>query len=183
MAAPALACLGCGAKLENALEKLENDLTNLPIGGTIFTSHGNYGSTAFDPTDGSYLVINICDACLFQGQFEGRVLFAKRQVPLPPPALSLWDGYAPEEPSNGEEAELNNLQEIDSVFAPWSIDQVASLNAYQASGHFHPFTCDRGAHVLVATPQGWICPQDDYTQAWAHDFMLDWSWRDLTPRW
>jgi hypothetical protein len=26
--------------------------------------------------------------------------------------------------------------------------------------------------VLVATPRGWICRDCEYTQNWAHDFML-----------
>lgn len=32
--------------------------------------------------------------------------------------------------------------------APWSDDQVASLNEYQTSGVFHPFTCHRCRDVL-----------------------------------
>ena len=31
--------------------------------------------------------------------------------------------------------------------------------------------------VLIATPDGWICPSCDYTQDWAHGFMADGSWR------
>ena len=50
----------------------------------------------------------------------------------------------------------------------------------------HPFTCpnrgdgkhfdngiDKGA--LIPTVRGWICQCCDYTQDWAHDFMLDGS--------
>lgn len=72
----------------------------------------------------------------------------------------------------------------EAVYSPWNIDQVASLNAYQSSGVFHPYTCgnrcvsDRGDDgVLVATPEGWICPECGYTQAWALAWMTDWSWR------
>lgn len=32
--------------------------------GTYFRTHGNYGSTVFDPMDGSYLDILICNPCL-----------------------------------------------------------------------------------------------------------------------
>jgi hypothetical protein len=66
-------------------------------------------------------------------------------------------------------------------------DEVESLNAYQHSGAFHPFTCGSGnrtdAHhldgegLLVATNDGWHCPYCDYTQDWAHQFMKDGSWR------
>lgn len=74
----------------------------------------------------------------------------------------------------------------------WSEQQVKSLNDFQRAGAMHPFTCDRcrfklgtwsgNDHVqrcLVATPEGWVCPTCDYTQDWAHPFMLDGSWRAL----
>lgn len=66
---------------------------------------------------------------------------------------------------------------------PWDDEQVRRLNEFQHSGQFHPFTCpnrgevphrwtaDRG--VLVATRDGWVCPDCDYTQAWAHAFMAE----------
>jgi hypothetical protein len=69
--------------------------------------------------------------------------------------------------------------------APWTPQQVAALNRYQASGFAHPFTCgnrSRDTHptiangdfgVLVATEYGWKCPDCDYTQDWAHDGMLN----------
>lgn len=72
-----------------------------------------------------------------------------------------------------------------SIKEPFSADQVAALNAYQARAGSHPFTCanrgdgnhrdhpvgrnDRG--TLVATTRGWICPFCDYVQDWAHEFM------------
>lgn len=71
---------------------------------------------------------------------------------------------------------------------PWGPDQVDSLNAYQAEAPMHPFTCiNRGddGHpfegLLLATPSGWVCPDCDYRQDWAHAFMADWSWRAPTP--
>ena len=72
--------------------------------------------------------------------------------------------------------------------APWTDEQVAALNAFQADRRVHPFTCpERGddAHhrisvlaakrdvgMLVATRDGWVCPVCGYTQDWAHDGML-----------
>ncbi len=71
----------------------------------------------------------------------------------------------------------------------WTDKQVANLKAYQENPQFHPFTCgnrhlpghkeyaeknglpDHG--ILVPTPHGWVCPVCDYTQNWAHDFMLN----------
>jgi hypothetical protein len=64
-------------------------------------------------------------------------------------------------------------------------EEVMSLNEYQASGMFHPFTCGTGLRmrhpdgegVLVATEYGWICPHCGYKQDWAHEWMKDGSWR------
>lgn len=67
------------------------------------------------------------------------------------------------------------------VEAPWTTDQVASLNAYQTAGYVHPFTSGSGDSLkvdLIATPAGWVEDHDGpIVQTWAHDFMCDWSWR------
>ena len=65
---------------------------------------------------------------------------------------------------------------------PWMDNQVESLNKYQCSGNFHPFTC-YSSHVLRATREGWVCDEcvkegKAYTQNWCHDFMSDWSWKE-----
>ena len=52
-------CFKCGCELENLMP---ND--NQPNKGLEFITHGHYGSSFFDPMDGSYLRINICDLCL-----------------------------------------------------------------------------------------------------------------------
>ena len=75
------------------------------------------------------------------------------------------------------------------IEAPWTDGQVAGLNAWQACGWVHPFTCPgprmNAAHrayqaehggdfgQLTATPAGWICPVCSYKQMWAHDFMFN----------
>jgi hypothetical protein len=183
-------CVLCGKPLKSAIAGPDG---NLPLDATIFISHGNYGSTVFDPMDGSALIVNICDGCLSTAQVQGRVLFSPRP-PLPPPlALTIWDGHAPESapplPPPGDIPELveppNATSEMlaRQLHAPWDDDQVASLNGFQSAGWVHPFTCTKGSHTLVATPKGWICPHDTYTQDWAHDFMADWSWREMAPIW
>jgi hypothetical protein len=53
-------CIVCDKQLCNVFEDAENQ----PYGGTAFQSHGHYGSTAFDPMDGQYLEVTICDECL-----------------------------------------------------------------------------------------------------------------------
>jgi len=65
------------------------------------------------------------------------------------------------------------------ALAPFTPDQVESLNGYQVAEVFHPFTCgnDSSHFVLIAEPAGWVCLDCDYTQNWAHEWMADWSWR------
>lgn len=66
------------------------------------------------------------------------------------------------------------------IRAPFTKEQVDSLNGFQRSGIVHPFTCgtEECRADLVATKDGWIC---DYChlhkQDWAHDFMADGSWK------
>jgi hypothetical protein len=68
------------------------------------------------------------------------------------------------------------------ISAPWTDDQIASLNAYQKSGVFHEYTCrnDGCPAFLMATPAGWVCAVScSYTQNWAYALMTDWSWQLL----
>jgi len=72
---------------------------------------------------------------------------------------------------------------MDKITAPFSDDQVNALNAFQAAGFVHPFTCcshegcDRQKQenegTLIATTNGWVCPCGKYTQDWAHSSMAD----------
>lgn len=82
---------------------------------------------------------------------------------------------------------LDEIEEEPIVFTP---DEVASLNAYQNSNAFHPFTCGGnrtdakhldGEGRLVATEYGWTCPYCEYKQNWAHDFMKNWEWKKSDP--
>lgn len=67
--------------------------------------------------------------------------------------------------------------------APWTQDQVNSLNDYQAAGVFHPFTCgnENCRADLTATIDGWYCETcrkngKEYHQDWCHSWMADRSW-------
>ncbi len=73
------------------------------------------------------------------------------------------------------------------ILAPFTDDQITSLNEYQASGVFHPFTCGGSIECrtnLIATKEGWTCPNCNYTQEWAWDWMANNRWRgmELTSR-
>lgn len=83
--------------------------------------------------------------------------------------------------------------------APWTEEQAEALNRWQSSPTTPSFTCERcrdndtraliarfhaegepadfkwtpgPEHALVATTDGWKCETCDYTQDWAHPFMM-----------
>jgi hypothetical protein len=66
---------------------------------------------------------------------------------------------------------------MDYSYAPWTDEEVKSLNEYQACGYVHPFThCD---HPLVATKDGWVCPKcSNSDQKWCHKWMANDAWRE-----
>lgn len=68
---------------------------------------------------------------------------------------------------------------MSEVHAPWTPEQVANLNAFQRNGYVHPFTCKcpNPRNTLVATQDGWVCPNDacGWVQAWAFEGMADGS--------
>ena len=96
--AKALPCIVCGRELFNVVE----GSVNQPSDGLSFSSHGAYGSTVFDPMDGSHLEINVCDKCLMR-QGDRKRVYAGRyirlvfedgavvgQTPIRPEALWYW---------------------------------------------------------------------------------------------
>lgn len=54
-------CFSCGKKLEPVWDDLPDSWQ--ASGAARFVSYGQYGSE-FDPMDGSFLAINICDECI-----------------------------------------------------------------------------------------------------------------------
>ena len=59
MSIPSPTCIRCDKRLENV-----TDGAFQPYDGLAFHTRGHYGSTYFDPLDGSYLRLAICDACV-----------------------------------------------------------------------------------------------------------------------
>lgn len=55
-----LHCIACPATMQNVM----GEKGHQPIDGLSFHTHGHYGSAVFDPMDGSYIQIAVCDACL-----------------------------------------------------------------------------------------------------------------------
>ncbi len=44
-----------------------------PNDGLSFHSYGHYGTTFFDPMDGSCIQIAVCDECLVLADYNGRI--------------------------------------------------------------------------------------------------------------
>jgi hypothetical protein len=70
----ALPCVVCGEKLRNVMP----DADNQPNDGVYLETHGNYGSTVYDPMDGHFLELAICDECLVRAGEQGRVLEGRK---------------------------------------------------------------------------------------------------------
>jgi hypothetical protein len=73
-------CIRC----DRSLESVNGGGHNQPNLGTAFTSYGHDGSM-FDPMDGSFLEINICNSCLIEAGNKNQVLAAHidRNVYIP----------------------------------------------------------------------------------------------------
>lgn len=80
MADDALPCIHCDKPLKNVDPEYVS--CNQPYEGTAFTTHGHYGSTIFDPMDGTYLELNVCDECLRGLQGTGKILHRRERKPV-----------------------------------------------------------------------------------------------------
>ncbi len=58
---------------------------------------------------------------------------------------------------------------IGKMIAPWTLNEVRFLEAWQKGDTHHPYTCggDDCRAVLIAYTDGWRCPVCEYTQNWA----------------
>lgn len=65
----------------------------------------------------------------------------------------------------------------DIVVAPFTEDQVNSINSYQSSGVGHPFTCPHCRNNLIAYAHGLnCCGCGKWFTTWVHGFMANWEW-------
>lgn len=64
-------CLCCQKKMSN-MQELRNGVQ--PSGGLAFHTSGHFGSTLFDPMDGSSIHIAICDPCVEKAIGRGDVV-------------------------------------------------------------------------------------------------------------
>ena len=72
----ALPCIICGKELEQIMSGSYNHPNHACVG----QSYGNYGSTVFDPMDGSFLEFNICDPCLIAHKKSIRIVDQTEEV-------------------------------------------------------------------------------------------------------
>jgi hypothetical protein len=79
-------CIACRKQMKNYMS---GGLQ--PDGGIAFYSKGHYGSTIFDPMDGSYLEIVACDECVSKAAAEGLVFHAE-MMQLAKYKTERWDG-------------------------------------------------------------------------------------------
>ena len=86
-----LPCFICGKELEPAFKETFDNVYNQPFGGTVFKTHGHYGSTAWDPVGMSekILELTICDQCLVAG--SARVLYVRPQRGPTTYEIESWD--------------------------------------------------------------------------------------------
>ena len=62
-------CLVCGKELDNWVYESrggDSEIEVHPMDGLQFRTYGHYGSTIFDPMDGTFLDIAICDPCIMK---------------------------------------------------------------------------------------------------------------------
>jgi hypothetical protein len=71
-------CLVCGQELLATTVHCQAQ----PDDGVMCYTHGNYGSTVYDPFEGEYLSFNICDPCLVAAGEAGRLMVTRDRRPL-----------------------------------------------------------------------------------------------------
>jgi hypothetical protein len=66
------------------------------------------------------------------------------------------------------------------IESPFTDAQCISFNEFQDSGVFHPFTCGYNSqHQLLKADNEYVyCLDCEYTQDWAHDWMLNGKWQE-----
>lgn len=71
----AITCIKCEKRLKNILAD-----SHQPVDGLAFFTQGHYGSGYFDPMDGTYLELSICDECVEAADKKGYVFHSARPL-------------------------------------------------------------------------------------------------------
>lgn len=80
-----LKCICCNRSMRNYA-----DNGFQPDNGLAFATSGHYGSTYFDPMNGSYLEIAVCDGCVEKADRAGLVFRHDSGSRPPPPMTEVW---------------------------------------------------------------------------------------------
>lgn len=107
----ALPCIVCNVRLNRVDDHCDE---TQPYEGTNFHSQGHYGSTVFDPMDGSYVSFNICDTCLVERGQTGHVVCGRRSRPV----LC----RIPIGPGKWMESDIGYENVFNSALVPWTRD-------------------------------------------------------------
>ena len=87
-------CIVCGTTPESVHRSdtlSDSNYPALPYRATMFESHGNHGSTVFDPLNNvEALIANVCDDCLRRASKKGRVYRVKTLNRVDERIVSLW---------------------------------------------------------------------------------------------
>lgn len=86
-------CLICGMALTRAFDEYEAQ----PDDAVMGTITGNYGSTVFDPFDGTALAFNVCDECLVKAGEQGRIFAYRAARPVEVDGMGIvgWEKLTP----------------------------------------------------------------------------------------
>jgi hypothetical protein len=69
-----------------------------------------------------------------------------------------------------------------TIYEPLTDEQIDSINGFQHSKYWHPFTCGKVhcSGILVAKRNGMFCEEcGNWRQNWVHGFMANNSWKKL----
>lgn len=119
-------CIICGVRLE----RVEPSAEGQPDDGLMCQTHGNYGSTVFDPDDLSFLAFNICDECIVEKAQQGRVMVTRSFIPVEVDRMGRVGRARAERPyipwrkgmaSDNESVELDLFEDLDSLMATGKI--------------------------------------------------------------
>lgn len=94
-------CIVCDRMFESALPD-DGLRHNQPSSGLCFHAFGQYGTTVFDPMDGCYLEINVCDKCIVAAAERSAVLIGFRRE-YRGLDLVFWEPDEEAEPAKGQE--------------------------------------------------------------------------------
>ncbi len=93
-----LPCIRCDKRLSSALPEDVGPRLNQPLDGLALSSPGHYGTSIFDPGDGSIVEVNVCDPCLECALANGSAEVTtkpgrERPKPCTHPTLTDYGGF------------------------------------------------------------------------------------------